>query len=101
VARTAAGVVGPVAGRRGLLIVLVYGLIQYARPEWLIDDDSNNMPILGFAAVAAVSAVLGLILMMLWWGARAPGFFRGGTTTCGPTGADSGEALVQGSRPAR
>ncbi|OBH18316.1 hypothetical protein A9X04_09155 [Mycobacterium sp. E3247] len=87
----------PLLGGVVLLVVFVYGLIQYARPEWLTDDEGHHITILGFGAVAAVGVgalVLGVILMLGWW-AIAPGFFRGRTLTRGPTGADSGEGIVQ------
>ncbi len=91
----------PLLGGAGLLIVLIYGLIQYSKPDWLTDDDGNNITILGFGAVAAVGVgalVLGLILMVVWW-AIAPGFFRGRTMTRVPTGADSGGDVVQPAGP--
>ena len=81
----------PLLGGVGLFIVLIYGLIQYAKPEWLTDDYGNNITILGFGAVGAVGVgamLLGSILMVVWW-AIAPGFFRGRTMTRGPTAADT------------
>ncbi|OBB69987.1 amino acid transporter [Mycobacterium sp. 852014-50255_SCH5639931] len=75
----------PLLGGVVLLLVFVYGLIQYARPEWLTDDEGHHITILGFGAVAAVgigALVLGVILMLAWW-AIAPGFFRGRTITRG------------------
>jgi hypothetical protein len=91
----------PLLGGVGLLIVLIYGLIQYAKPAWLTDNDGNNITILGFGAVAAVgigALVLGLILMVVWW-AIAPSFFRGRTMTRGSIGADSGGDIVQPAGP--
>ncbi len=87
----------PLLGGVGLLMVLIYGLIQYAKPEWLTDDNGNNITIVGFGAVAAVGVgalMLGLILMVVWW-AIAPGFFRGQTMTRGRAGANSGRGVVQ------
>ena len=58
-------------------MVFGYGLIQYAKPDYLVDDDGNNVTILGFGAVAVVgigALVLGVILMFVWW-AMSPGFF--------------------------
>ncbi|SOX53890.1 APC family permease [Mycobacterium ahvazicum] len=81
----------PLLGGVTLLIVLIYGLNQYARPEWLTDDNGNNITILGVGAVAAVgigALLLGSILMVIWW-AIAPDFFPGRTMTDG-TAADSG-----------
>jgi hypothetical protein len=93
----------PLLGGVGLLIVLIYGLIQYARPAWLTDDDGNNITILGFGAVAAVgigALVLGLILMVVWW-AIAPDFFHGHTMTRDSTAADSDEDIVRSAGPKR
>ena len=40
----------PLLGGLILLVVFIYGLIQYAKPDWLTDDDGNNVTILGFGA---------------------------------------------------
>ena len=67
-----------------LLVVFIYGLIQYAKPDWLTDDDGNNVTIFGFGAVAVVgigALVLGVVVMIVWWlcrrtssgAARCPG----------------------------
>ena len=45
---------GSLGGGLILLVVFAYGLIQYAKPDWLTDDDGNNVTILGFGAVAVV-----------------------------------------------
>ncbi|CDO09978.1 APC family permease [Mycolicibacterium cosmeticum] len=69
----------PLLGGTILLVVFVYGLIQYAKPDWLTDDDGNNVTIFGFGAVAVVgigALVLGLVLMLVWR-VMAPGFFKG------------------------
>ncbi len=69
----------PLSGGAILAAVFVYGLIQYAKPDWLTDDDGNNVTIFGFGAVAVVGVgalVLGLILMVLWRVA-APPYFHG------------------------
>lgn len=69
----------PLAGGLALTAVFVYGLIQYAKPDWLTDDDGNNVTILGFGAVAVVgigALALGVVLMVVWWIA-APPFFHG------------------------
>src|ERR1700682_6465036 len=71
----------PLLGGLVLLVVFIYGLIQYAKPEWLTDDNGNNVTIFGFGAVAVVGIgglVLGLILMVVWW-AMSPAFFHGRT----------------------
>ena len=69
----------PLLGGIILLVMFVYGLIQYARPDWLTDDDGNNVTILGFGAVAVVgigAMALGLILMVVWRFFE-PSFFKG------------------------
>lgn len=71
----------PLAGGATLTVVFIYGLIQYAKPNWLIDDDGNNVTVFGVGAVAVVGVgalVLGVVLMMLGGGA-APPFFQGQT----------------------
>jgi hypothetical protein len=69
----------PLAGGVLLTAVFVYGLIQYAKPDWLTDDNGDNVTILGYGAVAVVgigALVLGVLMMVLWWLA-APDFFHG------------------------
>jgi amino acid transporter len=71
----------PLLGGVMLTVVFVYGLIQYAKVDNLVDDDGNNVTIFGFGAVAVVgigALVLGVILMFVYW-AMAPGFFQGKT----------------------
>ncbi len=69
----------PLAGGVILTAVFVYGLIQYAKPDWLTDEDGNNITIFGFGAVAVVGVgalALGVLAMVAWWIA-APEFFHG------------------------
>lgn len=71
----------PLLGGIVLAVVFVYGLIQYAKPSWLTDDDGKNVTIFGMGAVAVVGVgglVLGIILMFVWW-AINPSFFKGET----------------------
>ncbi|HEY5152040.1 MAG TPA: APC family permease [Mycobacterium sp.] len=71
----------PLLGGLILLVVFVYGLIQYAKPDWLTDNDGNNVTILGYGAVAVVgigALVLGVIVMVIWW-FMSPDYFRGRT----------------------
>jgi amino acid transporter len=71
----------PLLGGIMLTVVFVYGLIQYAKVDNLVDDDGNNVTIFGFGAVAVVgigALVLGVILMFIYW-AMEPGFFQGKT----------------------
>lgn len=91
----------PLLGGVVLLLVFIYGLIQYARPEWLTDHEGHSITILGFGAVAAVgigALALGVILMLAWW-AIAPAFFRGRTITRGLTRGHSGGHVDQPVRP--
>jgi hypothetical protein len=69
----------PLAGAVILSAVFVYGLIQYAKPDWLTDDAGNNVTIFGFGAVAVVgigALALGVVMMVIWWLA-SPDFFHG------------------------
>ena len=69
----------PLLGGVILLVIFMYGLIQYAKPSWLTDAQGNNVTIFGYGAVAVVgigALVLGVILMVVWR-VTAPGFFRG------------------------
>ena len=69
----------PLAGALILSAVFVYGLIQYAKPDWLTDDAGNNVTIFGYGAVAVVgigALVLGVVMMVIWWIA-SPDFFHG------------------------
>lgn len=71
----------PLLGGLVLLVVFIYGLIQYAKPDWLTDDDGNNVTILGFGAVAVVgigALALGLVVMVIWW-LMSPDYFLGRT----------------------
>jgi amino acid transporter len=69
----------PLLGGVILLVIFMYGLIQYAKPSWLTDAQGNNVTIFGYGAVAVVgigALVLGVILMVVWR-VTAPGFFKG------------------------
>ena len=71
----------PLLGGLILLVVFVYGLIQYAKPDWLTDDNGNNVTIFGYGAVAVVGVgalVLGVVVMVIWW-LMSPDYFRGRT----------------------
>ena len=71
----------PLSGALILSAVFVYGLIQYAKPDWLTDDDGNNVTIFGYGAVAVVgigALALGVVMMAIWWIA-SPAFFHGHT----------------------
>ncbi len=71
----------PLLGAIMLTVVFAYGLISYSKPDYLVDDNGNNVTILGFGAVAVVgigALVLGVIMMFVWW-AISPSFFKGQT----------------------
>ncbi|WP_081681007.1 APC family permease [Cellulomonas sp. URHD0024] len=71
----------PSLGGLILLVAFVYALIQFSAPDWLTDDNDENVTIAGIGAVAVVGVVailIGLVLMLVWW-IRQPSFFRGET----------------------
>lgn len=71
----------PLLGGLMLFAALIYGVQQYAAPDWLTDDDGNNITIFGMGAVAVVGVgamVLGVILMIVWR-IMKPDFFQGKT----------------------
>ena len=69
----------PLGGGLILAAVFAYGLIQYAKPDWLTDDDGNNVTIFGYGAVAVVgigALALGVVMMFVWRIA-SPSYFKG------------------------
>ena len=69
----------PFLGFAMLAVIFVYGLQQYALPDWLTDDAGKNVTIFGIGATAVVGVIgllAGFVLMFIWW-ARNPDFFRG------------------------
>ena len=69
----------PLLGALILTAVFVYGLIQYAKPDWLTDDDGNNVTIFGYGAVAVVGigALLLGVIAMIAWRIASPDYFKG------------------------
>jgi amino acid transporter len=71
----------PLVGGIFLFAMFVYALISYAAPDWLTDDDGNNVTIFGIGAVAVVGVLallVGFVLIAFqWW--RSPAFFQGKT----------------------
>jgi amino acid transporter len=70
----------PFIGGLMLFVAFVYALISYSAPDWLTDDNGNNVTILGFGAVAVVGVaalLLGLVLMLVWR-VIAPDYFTPG-----------------------
>lgn len=71
----------PFAGGVMLLVVFIYGVFEFSKPDWLVDSDGNNVTIFGIGAQAVVGVgglLLGAVLMAVWW-VRKPDFFRGET----------------------
>jgi amino acid transporter len=71
----------PLLGGVMLVAVFVYGLIQFAAPDWLTDADGKNITIFGIGAEAVVGVggiLIGAVLMVVWWIVK-PDFFRGRT----------------------
>lgn len=69
----------PMFGAVCLAAMFLFALTQYARPDYLVDADGNNVTILGIGAVAVVGVatlVLGIVLMFVQK-AVSPAFFRG------------------------
>ena len=70
----------PLAGGLILFAAFVYALKSYAAPDWLTDDDGNDVTIFGFGAVAVVGVLamlLGFVLMLVWR-AMSPDYFTPG-----------------------
>ena len=72
-------IVIPLTGGLIMLATFAYGLKQFLAPDWLLDDDGNNVTLLGAGAVGVVGLLalaLGVVLMGVWF-AMKPGYFRG------------------------
>jgi amino acid transporter len=71
----------PLAGAVILAVVFVYGLQQFALPDWVQDPISGkDVTVFGIGATAIVGVVgilIGFVFMAIWW-ARNAEFFRGG-----------------------
>jgi len=73
----------PLIGGLMLAAVFGYGLVQFAAPDWLVDENGNNVTIFGIGATAVVgigALIIGAILMGVW-AIRQPDFFKGKTLT--------------------
>ena len=69
----------PGLGAVFLAVVFVYGLLQFALPDYLTDDDGSDVTIFGIGATAVVGVLglaIGFVLLALWW-SRESVFFRG------------------------
>jgi len=70
----------PLIGGVMLFAAFIYALKSYAAPDWLTDDNGNNVAIFGYGAVAVVGVlamILGLVLMIVWR-FMAPDYFPPG-----------------------
>ena len=75
----------PLAGGLMLAVAFVYGLVQYAQPDWEVDANGKNITIFGIGADAVVGIggiLVGVVLMVIWWIIK-PDFFRGRTLVRG------------------
>jgi len=71
----------PLLGGLMLLAVFVYGVYNFAQPDWLTDAQGKNVTIFGIGAEAVVGVgglLIGLVLMVVWRLIR-PEFFKGQT----------------------
>jgi len=69
----------PFVGGVFLFVILGYGLVQYASPDWLTDDAGDPVLIFGLGATAVVGVLgllVGFVLIALWW-RRGGAFFSG------------------------
>jgi amino acid transporter len=88
----------PLAGGVMLLAVFVYGLIQFAQPDWLTDENGTNVTIFGIGAEAVVGIgglLIGVVLMIVWRIMR-PDYFRGKTL---PRRSDDLVLSLEGTEP--
>ncbi|WP_198950556.1 APC family permease [Kineosporia sp. A_224] len=70
----------PFLGGTMLFAAFVYALKNYAAPDWITDDNGDNVTIFGFGAVAVVGVLamlLGLVLMLVWR-VMSPDYFTPG-----------------------
>ncbi|HEY8281451.1 MAG TPA: APC family permease [Leifsonia sp.] len=71
----------PLVGGLMLLAVFVYGVYNFAQPDWLTDANGKNVTIFGIGAEAVVGIgglLAGVVLLVVWRLIR-PDFFQGRT----------------------
>jgi len=69
----------PLLGGLMLVAVFIYGVIQFAAPDWLTDENGKNVTIFGIGAEAVVGIggiLIGVVLMIVWRIIR-PDYFKG------------------------
>jgi amino acid transporter len=84
----------PFAGFAMLAVVFVYGLQQFALPDWVQDPvTGKDVTVFGIGATAVVGVVgilIGFVFMAIWW-SRNASYFRGDVVPRAPF--VEGEAL--------
>ncbi|MDK9353539.1 APC family permease [Propionibacterium freudenreichii] len=71
----------PMFGGLSLMAMFGFALVQYAKPDYLVDDAGNNVTLFGIGAVAVVgmgTLAVGAVLMVIQQLVN-PAFFRGET----------------------
>ena len=64
-----------------MLATFFYGLQQFLAPDWLTDENDENITLFGYGAVGVTGLLamgIGLVLMFVWW-AIDEDFFHGKT----------------------
>jgi amino acid transporter len=71
----------PLAGGIAMLATFFYGLQQFLAPDWLQDENGEDITLFGYGAVGVtglLAMLIGLVLMFVWW-AVDEDFFNGRT----------------------
>jgi len=71
----------PLAGGITMLATFFYGLQQFLAPDWLQDENGEDITLFGYGAVGVtglLAMLIGLVLMFVWW-AVDEDFFNGKT----------------------
>ncbi len=60
----------PLAGGVAMLATFFYGLNQFLQPDWLQNEDGEDITLFGYGAVGVTGLAamgLGVVLMFIWW----------------------------------
>ena len=60
----------PLAGGAAMLATFFYGLNQFLQPDWLQNQDGEDITLFGYGAVGVTglaAMALGVVLMFIWW----------------------------------